>query len=342
MTTTKHKVFITVSLALILALLLSWVGPATTTVAGAHPPGNSVPGQDGPDGQADHGPAVAGGGGGGGGTHQKRPASGDSNGSLTQSFNFTLRGNVVSAGVGLRGTGEGDIIVSGIPAGATVYRAFLYWATIGISNTFTSVIFSGGFVNGALIGTSANTCWPGAQHNFTYRADVTGIVSGNGIYSIGGLPHESPSTNDSQGASLVVIYTHPSAPQKTIIINDGAVSLNALNDAYTDTLWGFDPIPPSLGGQAKVTYIVGDGQAGYNDGDLLFHGSVITSNVFIGSDGDYWDDLTFDVSSLATTSVLTTTVNNTGDPPTPDCLLWVDTIFSVTSYYKVDLPIIRK
>jgi len=340
MTTTKHKTLITISLALILALPLSWVGPATTTVAGARPPGSGVLGQDGPDGQESHGPAVAGGGGGGGpwdgtGGQRGRPAAGDSIGSLAQSFKFTLRGDVVSAGVGLRGTGAGNITVSGIPAGATVYRALLYWATIGTDNTFTSVTFSGGGVNGALIGTAGDTCW-GAQHNFTYRADVTGIVNGNGTYFIGGLPHGSPSTNDSQGASLVVIYANPSAPQKTITVNDGAVSLIA-NDAYTDTLWGFDPLPPGPGSQAKVTYIVGDGQAASADGNLVFRGSVIGSNVFVGGDGNYWDDLSFDVSPLATASVLTTTVNS-GD----DCLLWVDTVFSVTSYYKVDLPIIRK
>jgi hypothetical protein len=269
----------------------------------------------------------------------RRPASGEADGTLARSFSFTLHGDVVTAGAGLRGTGAGTLTISNIPAGARVQRALLYWATIGMNNTFTTATFSGGYVTGQLIGTSADTCWWDAAHNYTYRADVTSIVTGNGVYTIGGLPHGGPNTDDSQGAALVVVYSAP-VPQRTIIVNDGAVTLRT-NDYYTDTLSGFDPILQGPTRSARVAYLVGDGQAGIPDGQLSFRGTVLGTDVFVGSNGNYWDTLTYPVTNLVTTNTATTAINNRG-VTNPDCLLWVGTVFSVASQYKSHLPIVRR
>jgi hypothetical protein len=262
------------------------------------------------------------------------PARGDGNNTLAASALITVSGDVTAAGVGLRGTGTGSINISTIPGAATVLRAYLYWGTIGSANTFTTPTLNGSLVNGDLIGTSGDTCW-GAQNNFVYRADVTNNVTGNGTYTIAGLPSNLTFGNDSQGASLVIIYELSGAPLRTIVINDGAVSLNFVRTSYTDTVSGFNPDNPVT--DAHITYLIGDGQAQWDAGNLTFNGTSIASGIFSGVDGNYWGTHTFNVTGLVETSTNSTTLNNTdpGNPASPDCLLWAATIFSVTA---ADLP----
>lgn len=262
---------------------------------------------------------------------ESSPLDGDN--TLERSFRTTLQGDVVSEGVGLSGLGEGNITIDSVPAGANVSKAFLYWATTGSANTFTSPTLDGIPVDGELIGVSGDTCW-GLQNNFVYRADVTSLVAGNGTYTIAGLPDgpRAEGANDSQGASLVVIYSDTTEPFRTIIINDGAVTLDIQNqNAYTDTITGFNSDDPVT--DADVTYLVGDGQSQFINGDVIFDGVSIAENVFNGVDGDFWGTLSFDVSDLDPDDPSTTTIQNNvpRDPESPDCLLWAATIFSVTS-----------
>jgi hypothetical protein len=258
------------------------------------------------------------------------PQSAENN--LAKSFSVMVYGDVTSSGVGLRETGEGDITISGIPFGADVFRSYLYWATLGSVGSFDSPTLNGDTVNGDLIGVSANTCWPGAQNNFVYRADVTDIVNQNGTYSIAGLPDNLDSGNDSQGASLVIIFGgDTSRPLRTIIINDGAVTLDLDTHEYTDTIAGFRPDSPVSG--AHVTYLVGDGQAIYPDDLVQFNGSVLAEDVFSGAEGDYWDTLTFDITDLDPADPSTTTIDNNvpnNSSSQEDCLVWAATVFSIT------------
>lgn len=258
-----------------------------------------------------------------------QPAQADGDGLLALSYYTSLEGDVLIAGVGLRDSGTGDIVVSGIPDGASVYKAFLYWATIGTQGTFISPTLNGQSVSGKQVGSSADTCWS-ATGNFTYRADVTSLVNGNGTYTIAGLPASGHFVNDSQGAGLVVIYSAAGASRKTIMINDGAVTLDLDNHTYTDTIQGFAPDDPLT--SAQITYIVADGESRWLDGDITFNGSVLDTSAFTGSDGDYWDTLSYDVTGLAPKPMSTTTINNYYAPvDVSDCLLWVATVFSVTS-----------
>jgi hypothetical protein len=253
----------------------------------------------------------------------------DGNNTLGQSFVYTLTGGVTVAGVGLRGVGSGNINLTGVPAGATVFRAHLYWATLGNSNTYTQPSLDGNLVSGRLIGTTGDTGWF-VQNNFVYRADVTDLVSGNGTYTISGLPSDRLAGNDSQGASLVVIYRDNTQPRRTILINDGAVALNGIRPTHTNTITGFEADSPVS--EAKVTYLVGDGQAIWDDESILFNGTSIANGVFSGVDGDYWGSHTFDVTDLMTDNIATTTLRITGqDTEDPDYLLWAATIFSITA-----------
>jgi hypothetical protein len=260
-----------------------------------------------------------------------QPTQADGNNMLGAAFVLTLRGDVVSAGVGLRGAGTGSIVISGIPAGGSVYRAYLYWATLGNVNTYTSPTLNGQTVAGDLIGTSGDTCW-GVQNNFVYRSNVTALVGGNGTYTIAGLPQNLEGGNDSQGASLVIIYQDNSQPFRTIVVNDGAVSLDLVQNSHTNTIQDLQPDNPVT--DASVTYLVGDGQARWDSGNVLFNGQSLASNIFSGVDGPFWGTHTFDVTDLIDGSgVATTTLNNNNPdvPTSPDCLLWAAAILSVTT-----------
>lgn len=258
------------------------------------------------------------------------PVFADGYGFLGQSNRFYLRGDVVSAGVGLRGVGRGDIFLSGIPAGATVQQAYLYWATLGSVNTYNSPTLNGTRVQGDLIGRSADTCW-NVQNNFVFRADVTDLVDGNGTYTIAGLPDDVLDGNDSQGASLVVVYQDPDAGYRTITIKDGAVTLNFEKNTHTTAFSGYALSEPPV--DAEITYLVGDGQTEYLTRNVTFYNEVIAQDVFTGNDGAYWDTLSFDVSELMVGSSATTTIHNSisNEEDSPDCLLWTATILSVSS-----------
>lgn len=256
------------------------------------------------------------------------PATANGNGSLNAAFQYTLHGDFVAAGIGLRGTGEGNIVLAGIPAGASIFRAYLYWATLGNSNTYTSPILNGQPVSGDRIGTSGDTCW-GVQNNYVYRANVTSMVSGNGVYSVSGLPASLADGNDSQGASLVVLYEEAGSPLHTVVFNDGAVSLDLTQTSYTDTIGGYS-LAQSVT-SAQVVYLVGDGQATWDAGNITFNGTPVASGVFSGVDGPYWGTHRFDVTNLVSPAPVSTTIhdNDPNNPNSPDCLLWAATILSV-------------
>jgi hypothetical protein len=255
---------------------------------------------------------------------------------LVQADNISIYGGVTAAGVGLRGEGSGDIVIDGIPEGATVSHAYLYWGTLGTTGAFEYPSFNGNVAEGEVIGISGNVCWPRPHlgldfYSFNFRADVTEYVTGNGTYNISGLPSDLSLGNDSQGASLVVIYSYPTLSiLRTIIINHGAVTLDTEVHSYTDTIEGFETSTPLL--ESEVTYIVADGQEAWETGDVVFNDEPIAFDVFQGTDGDYWDTLSFDVTELEPTSPSTTRLDNIHplDGPTPDCINWVATIFSVT------------
>lgn len=260
------------------------------------------------------------------------PVSADGNEVLGHSLSYSLRGGVTAAGVGLRGVGEGEIPLVGIPFGATVFQAFLYWGTIGTSAEFTSPTLNEENVSGELIGVSADTCW-GAANNFIYRAEVTHLVPGNGLYTLAGFPADlEEEGNDTQGASLVVIYAGAGEPYRTVVINDGAVTLDLVNNTYTDVITGFIP-DASPASEANIIYLVGDGQSRWDTGNVTFNGTSIAHNIFNGEDGPMWGTHTFQVSELVTEAPVTTRINNEDpdNPDGPDCIVWGATIFSVTA-----------
>ena len=228
----------------------------------------------------------------------------------------------------MRGTGTGTINLTTVPPEATITKAYLYWSTLGTDGTFMMPTLNGTAVTGTRIGQSDDPWW-GVSQAFIYRADVTSLVTGNGTYTIAGLPAgplppANLTVNDSEGANLVVLYDVPGAPQRVITINDGAVTLTGSRVAvYRTPLTGFVAADPPTG--AKLIFLVGDGQsitpeyAGLNT-------TLLSTNEFSGSDGDYWDTRTYERSgAIAAGATHADSVLSTGY----ESLVWVAAILSV-------------
>jgi gliding motility-associated-like protein len=138
-----------------------------------------------------------------------------------------------SVKIGKRGsiggvTQPAPIIISGIPAGcANVIKAFLYTDASGNGTAITATVTNPSSISNSypmsIIGTASDKCWS-YSGSYSYRADITSAITGNGTYSISGLPTNPPTTgNDCDGATILIIYSDPSQTYTgNMIIADGA------------------------------------------------------------------------------------------------------------------------
>lgn len=268
-------------------------------------------------------------------------AAAAASGALSTVSSVTVHGGYTAAGVAMRNLGYGTISVAGVPAGATVKSATLMWDVLADSAdpSFARGVFGGTAITGTEWASGGSPCWS-AGSNFSYEANVTGLVAGNGSYTLTGFasgendgadPFTSGSTPPMlEGASLVVVYTLASMPQTTVQIGEGATETDSGN-AATATLGG---LAASASPAAMTTYIVADGQ--YGDSAATFNGSTLAGVAFPGADpqavpnysqGNLWDTTTVDVSSLVSPGDTAATLSVTGSD---DCLVWVGQVLAVS------------
>lgn len=284
--------------------------------------------------------------------HASMSSSAAATGDLSTVLSETVHGGYVAAGTGLRNLGYGTISITGIPAGATVKSATLLWDILADSSdsSFAQGTLNGKAFTGTQWASGISPCWP-VGTNFSYEADVTGTVTGNGSYNLAGIatgqsdgadPWTSGSTPPlDEGASLVVVYQRASAPQVTVQIGEGATETE-LGDSATATLNGF-----TVGAKPAVTttYIVADGQLPGNTAS--FNGTTLPGVGFPGDDpqavphysqGNLWDTVTADVSSYAHPGDTTAAIGVTGYQ---DCLVWVGQVLSVSTgaHYELDFKL---
>ncbi|ROR32686.1 PEP-CTERM sorting domain-containing protein [Inmirania thermothiophila] len=223
------------------------------------------------------------------------------------------------AGVGgLRGTGSGTIQLTGVSG--TVQQAYLYWHGPTDSNDpahNASLLLNGAPVVGSNIGFSDDNFWS-RSNSQAYRADVTGLVAGNGNYSISGLI-----PNDSNGASLVVFFDDGDNTNNVDIVTFDGNDANFANS--------FDPLGWNISlsginytsGSASLVLGVSDGQS-FTDGSFLLNGTTLLSgNVFEGTsvpqtpgssvtNGGLWDILAVDITAFMTPGPVTLTLTHQG------------------------------
>jgi uncharacterized repeat protein (TIGR01451 family) len=229
-------------------------------------------------------------------------------GELSEFYRATGNVAAISEGTGLSNPRSGTITISGIPADATVKRAWLYYGGYAVNVTPTKlskVNFQGQEIS--LTSTPAalqigqfSMREDGTRERRTYRAEVTDLISGNGegTYSLSVTSHTK---KDTFGASLVIIYEDPAIENGTVVINDGVVMIskkyptNVQGPEYSSTIDGLSLSNPPNG---QLTLMISEGTA-VDSTDLVFTGSTnhtfgdFTSN----TDGKVWDDRRIDVAS---------------------------------------------
>jgi YD repeat-containing protein len=262
-------------------------------------------------------------------------------------YSNELHGGYVSAGVAMRNLGYGTATISGMPSGSNVRAAYLLWDVLDSSDAsgLSQGNFAGNSITGTAVSSGASPCWPAATNNYSFIANVTGYVTGNGSYALSGFdsgvnngedPWEvgSPSP-ELEGASLIVVYQNSSSPQTVVQLYAGSAETSAATE--TQELDGFTA---SSSPSAQTTFIVADGQGAGSSGS--FGGSTLVSN-FLGSApqavgnyeyGNLWDNLTFDVSSdiSAGQTSADAAIQGAGD-----CLVYVGQAFSVTGSYSLSI-----
>ena len=246
---------------------------------------------------------------------------------------------------GMRGTGTGSIAVSGITG--TVFHAFLYWNGPTNSTDPTSnaaVTFDGHAVTGANTGTASSNCW-GFTNSQSYRADVTGLVPGNGTYTLANFTKGSSA--DINGVALIVFYADSdSSNDRNVVLwngNDSNTAFGSEPGGWNETISGVQ-YPGS--GSASLDTVVSDGQTADDpalvatntttsntttlapDGPI-FQGASTPSGPFAAPDGGHlWDVKSFDITSLLASGSNTLNLTSAdpftlGPPPNTtgwDCL----------------------
>jgi hypothetical protein len=213
-------------------------------------------------------------------------------------------------GVPLRGGRKAIINVVGPPEGSVLVRAFAYWQwacveqpvdglhdRIRVKRVFPGPV-EGGSHDGTLVATGDNPSWCGPTfRNFTYRTDITDIMSatGGGTYaitliggSVGSDDHENPWVDTdcpqgipplAEGATIVAVYRSSCEPNGTVYIYDtgltGSTFTSAPGATYTLQHQG------AGGAEARIAFVGGDGQVG--EGYLPLNGPALINTSINGT-----------------------------------------------------------
>jgi hypothetical protein len=149
--------------------------------------------------------------------------------------------------------------LAGIPAGATVQAAYLYWVGSG-STIDGSVTLNGGARTAARTFTASYSLSGTTYDFFSGFADVTSAISGNGTVTFGGLTVNSGAAYCGvqavvAGWGLIVVYARPAEDLRAVNVFDGFQIFRG--SSLNLSLSGFRIPPAPVNG--KVTHITWEG-----------------------------------------------------------------------------------
>ena len=237
-------------------------------------------------------------------------------GTLSNSFTKTLTGGGhVVDGVGLTAVDDDTFDIT-LPAGASVDMALLYWDVMDAQADtveFESVDVLPGLTT---FGTVIDPCWPNTSTT-SYRADVTSLVPGTGVYDI--EITKAAVQNDVMGAALVVIFKDNSASTvTTLLVDDGHIVRTAF-EVMSHTISGF-----TIGGAplaSSTSFVIGDSQGGIS---LETFEATVVGDAGDPNAGPRFHTNTADV--LADVFAGMTTADVTVESSS-DCLTWIVQVF---------------
>lgn len=177
--------------------------------------------------------------------------------------------------------GSDSSTLSGIPPGATVTAAYLYWAGSG-STPDNTVNFAGSAVTASRTFSENYSSGSIDLDFFSGFADVTSRVSGNGSFSFSGLSVDTGGSYCGlsavlSGWGLVVVYEHTASPLRVINIFDGFQSFRGQQIVLTPNNFVVPPVP--IDGKMGVLTWEGDvensaAMSGFSE-NLVFDGQSV-------------------------------------------------------------------
>ncbi len=188
--------------------------------------------------------------------------------------------------------GSDSGLLSGIPAGASVEAAYLYWAGSYSNNGWSTqtmpdqdVVFDGQAVQADRIFTETFSYNGNDYDFFSGFEDVTAQVAakGNGVYTFSGLsvntdwPH-CPVQAVVAGWSLIVVYNQPGGPNQIVNIYDGFEYYRG--GEISLTMNNFRIAASGISGQASHLTWEGDSEnsnalGGFSE-SMLFNGTALS------------------------------------------------------------------
>ena len=168
-------------------------------------------------------------------------------------------------------------VVTGIPTGATITAAHLYWAGSGSTPDFT-VTFEGSTIT-APVSRQYTADYVSTYNFFSGVADVTAQVNieRNGTYSFSGLTVDTgdpycPVEGVLAGWSLIIVYESPSEDFRVLNLYEGFETFR--NSSITLTPSNFR-VPNTVNGKYATLTWEGDNSINANGENLVFNGTTL-------------------------------------------------------------------
>jgi trimeric autotransporter adhesin len=207
---------------------------------------------------------------------------------LTGNLNYVATGGTLRAadnnGDACALNASSSQALSGIPIGAGIVAAYLYWGASGATPD-GSVTLNGAGVTASRIFTTTFTLGATNYPYFGGFADVTSQIGGNGTMTFAGLTIDNGNPYCASqavvgGWSLIVVYSQASEPLRAINVFDGLDFFRG--SALTLTPDGFRV--PATGADGKMTAVTWEGDPG-NSGALNGFSESLQYNALTLDDG---------------------------------------------------------
>jgi len=162
------------------------------------------------------------------------------------------------------GPNGGTLELAGMPPGAVVQAAFLYWSVIATTSPVPSgsPTLDGNALPLVGLGEArATACWHYGPQEYTgiFRSDVTPWIAGNGTYLLQSFVGTGQREGEiTEGATLFAIYCAPGAAETDIVLLDG-IDVIQDGELFEQSIGGFQA-DTSAPVRATLAMAVGNGQ----------------------------------------------------------------------------------